>query len=107
MILRDKLGDIHILDNGIELASLIENVMGEEVGKAVLNFVDKSDYNNVKVNTDLESYEKQLDGYGTCILDVINLSKNAIDEIVDMKRMDRCRILEMLTEIMKECHNYI
>lgn len=93
-------GQIEFVDSH-NLPDLIEEHMGKDTALLVKEYIKNSDYNHVKLNSDLRSYELSLEEYRYILADIDAIAEDLYDYIDKAKRLNRNEIKERLREILK------
>lgn len=104
--LRDKEGNYDFVYDEQDYANILENKLGVDYKNYFLDINSKADYNKAKVNSDLESYEMQLESNMCIAQDTLEIIEILYDEL-DKKRLDRSKILEKLNSIEEKLVNLI
>lgn len=99
------MGVIQLLDGSTELImskkdiiDVAYNKLGSEFSNLITNMVDTQEENEIyareRLNTDLDSYEGQIEEYRDCMLEVQEILEKLEESIEDSKRLNRDNILK-------------
>lgn len=88
-------GEFHIVKNDFELIDIIEKHMGYDMSCVFKDLVEKADYNERKLDSDLLSYESSLE---ECRDDFSTLGDmlDSISKELESKKLNRVKIKEII-----------
>ena len=72
------------------------------IGEPIQKLIDAANYTDRKINTDLVSYEMQLDEQGTDLYDITIVAEKALEYVRHTKRLNRGILEEYLKEILSK-----
>jgi len=105
-----KDGSVETLLEPRDFQYLVEKHMGYDVETYFRTLIEKlqeeADYTKAKVETDLDSYEAQLEGNTTCFLDILDIIKGA-EKLLMKKRLNKAELVKLLNQIKTEINNVI
>ncbi len=101
-----KDGSMEILFSNRDFQRLIYDRLGTEAEQEIINLINESDYTQIKVNTDIDSYESSLDGMNCCLNDVLD-SLVDMRKIIEGKRIDKDKLKDMIDNMERQINNYI
>lgn len=84
-------GELHIVYKD-DFPTLIKEYMGEDAYRIVRDLVNKINYNEHKLNSDLKSYENQVVNYEYWAKDVLEIADELLKYLNEAKRIDRKRL---------------
>ncbi|MDD4624540.1 MAG: hypothetical protein PHX40_04135 [Bacilli bacterium] len=100
-------GSMEVLFNLEEdFLKLVERHMGEDAGEIVSSMINNARYEEIKANSDMESYEASLDSNNTAFSDLLDEFEQ-MEEEIDAKRMNRTNILKLLENCKRIVNNQI
>lgn len=100
-------GSMEVLFNLEEdFLKLVEQHMGEDAGKIVSGMMSNARYEEIKANSDMESYEASLDSNNTAFSDLIDEFEQLENEL-DKQRLNRNNIWNVLQNCKKIVNNQI
>ena len=85
---------------------IIYEKLGREAELIVIQLRKAADYNKKKVETDLLSYESSLESNATCFMDILE-SLNKLNNLLLQQRLNRSKLSEIVSEIIKNINNQI
>lgn len=95
--------------NEKDIYYIIDENCSPEISDMIRETIDdlkeKADYTAKKIDTDLNSYEAQLEGYNNAFCDVTENLNKLDNYISDSKRLDRNEILNVIGDIRKQISN--
>ena len=71
----------------------------------ITDLKEKADYTTQKIDTDLDCYESELEGYNTLCCDLRDMIDKLDDYINDSKKLDRSHVLKELRNMKREINN--
>lgn len=105
-ILRDKDGNTDIIYDNMDFYEVLDNRLGSEYAEYFKGVCDKVDYNKMKLNSDLESYESQLESNCSEINDVLDIIED-INSILCSKRLNKEKLYKYIVTIETKLSNMI
>ena len=94
-------GEYEMIDDNNDLKILIELYLGREVGNLVQELIDATDEMQRGVDTDLETYEFELEDMHSAFYDVLEIAEKLTKELNGEKRVEKKDIISRLNEIVK------
>ena len=94
--------EFYIVESRQDLKTLLEDLVGPAIGEPIQELIDEANYNDRKINTDLVSYEMQLDEQGTDLYDINTIAEKALEYVRNAKRLNRNKLEEYLKEILSK-----
>ena len=99
------MGVIQLADGSTELVMSKKDIidiayskLGSEFSNLITNIVDTQEENEIyameRLNTDLDSYEGQIEEYRDCMLEVQEILEKLEESIKDSKRLNKDNILK-------------
>ena len=105
LIMKDD--SVEILRDEYDLVDLIEEHMGIDCSRKVLECVEDSNYNNIKVNTDLGVYEEELNEMTTVLIEIQDTVKSLRAGVITADRMNKNKIIKTLETVIDLINNTI
>jgi len=94
--------EFYIVESRQDLKTLLEDLVDPAIGEPIQELIDEANYNDRKINTDLVSYEMQLDEQGTDLYDINIIAEKALEYVRNAKRLNRNKLEEYLKEILSK-----
>ena len=95
----------HIIESHEHFANLVGEIMGNDSEDYVNELIRKSDYNEIKSDSDLGAYEAENESMRTALNDIIDSVKE-IEKILN-GRMNKQKVMQLLDDIKNEIDNQI
>lgn len=103
-------GNTEIIGNMKHFIEIIDDNLGYDARNYLSNTIEKlehdADYNQAKINTDLESYEMSLESNTTCFMDILDYVEQ-MKELVNAKRVNKDKLRKTLKDIENLINNQI
>lgn len=94
--------EFYIVESRQDLKALLEDLVDPAIGEPIQELIDEANYNDRKINTDLASYEIQLDKQSTDLYDITIVAEKALEYVRYAKRLNRNKLEEYLKEILSK-----
>jgi hypothetical protein len=94
--------DFYIVNSKEDLKDLLVELTDDNIADVIQKLIDATNYNRMKLKTDLTSYEAQLEEQRDDLNECVNIAKQLISEIHNAKRVDRKYIISRLSEIVNK-----
>lgn len=94
--------EFYIIESRQDLKRLLEDLVDPAIGEPIQELIDEANYIDRKINTDLVSYEMQLDKQRTDLHDIIIITEKALDYVRHAKRLNRNKLEAYLKEILSK-----
>lgn len=104
--LRDLEGNYDFIYESADFAQILEDKLGIDYKNYFIEVNSKADYNKVKVNSDLNAYESELESNRDTAQDILD-TLECLYSIMESKRLDRVKITEKLNSIESKLVNMI
>lgn len=105
-----KDGSVETLFEPKDFQYLVEKHMGYDAETYFRTLVEElqseADYNEKKLDTDLESYEASLESNARCFNDLLDSIKEAVN-LLDEKRLNKTQMGKLLSQMEKQIKNQI
>jgi hypothetical protein len=95
----------HIIESHEHFANLVGEIMGDDAEEYVNELIRKSDYNEIKSDSDLGAYEAENESMYTALNDIMDSVKE-IEKILN-GRMNKQKVMQLLDDIKNEIDNQI
>ena len=93
-------GSQHIVFNSKDLIDIAYDKLGIEYSNLIENITETQEENEIyakeRLNTDLNSYEGQIEEYRDCMLEVQEILEKLEETIEESKRLNREEILKQI-----------
>lgn len=94
--------EFYIVESRQDLKRLLEDLVDPAIGEPIQELIDEANYNDRKINTDLVSYEMQLDKQSADLHDIIIIAEKALEYVRCAKRLNRNKLEAYLKEILSK-----
>jgi hypothetical protein len=90
-----------------ELKDIIADELGNDIGAAVQELIDKANLEQQRVDSNVKYYESLADNLASVLNDIKLLSEDMVEYLDETKRMDRQKIKQAFESIIKSVHDNI
>ena len=97
----------HIIDSHEHFANLVGEIMGDDSEEYVNELIRKSDYNEIKSDSDLGAYEAENESMRCVLNDIADYTKEIENIIKGKSRINKQEIMQLLESIEKMIDNQI
>lgn len=99
-------GSNEVLLSDGDFQRLVYEKLGREAEQKIIELIEKADYTNQSIDTDLRSYESSLESNKECFDDLLDDIRRMAD-LLEAPRLDKSRILKLLGTMQKQINNQI
>lgn len=102
-------GSTELIMSKKDIIDIAQNKLGSEYSNLISNMVDTQEENEIyakeRINTDLDSYESQLEEYRDCMLEVLEIAEEIETYIHESKYFEKKKALEKIELIIRKLNN--
>ena len=95
--------------NSRDLIDIAYNTLGSEysaeIEKVIQSSTEAEIYAEKRFNSDMNSYEGQIETYRDCMLEVVEIAENLLEYINETKKIDRLKITQELEKVFQKLNS--